>query len=114
MTVALPSPDLLDSMDVDPSFDVRRARLGDGFERLAVGGLNSVREVYRVRWALQSAADANVIYDALKGTLGTEEITFTPPDRVTEQSFTLVGLPKKVNPPLNTIVEATLRERFLP
>lgn len=114
MTVALPSPDRIKRMSVDPAFDVRSANLGDGFKRIAVGGLNSVVETYKVTWSPEVAADAVVIYDALKATLGVEEITFTPPDRVVEETFTLKSLSRRSLGSLNEVVEATLEQRFLP
>ena len=114
MTIALPSPDLLQApAEEGVDFDRRVTGTGDGYARFSPTGINNTRTNYTITWVPQTPADSDAIRDVLIATQGTETITWTPPNESTSRNWVCNTVKSRYTSPNTKQVTAQLTEKFL-
>lgn len=80
------------STDVTDEYSIDRAEYGDGYVLIAPGGINPVKESWRLVFENIKLVDGEAIRSFLKGKAG-QTFTWTPPG-ASEKNWELVGNPQ--------------------
>lgn len=83
------TPPVSPSIGSEPDNEVTllTASFGDGYEQIAVDGLNAKRTSWRLIWQVLSKVDADSIVDFLNARGGAEVFDWTPPGYGTAIQF---------------------------
>jgi len=113
MTIALPSTNLI--LDAPRSTELTRriGNLGDGFRRLARGGINNRRARFTITYAVMIYSEAKTLHDTIEDTDGVETITWTPFGESVSRNFYMDSVAIATSDQINGQVTVALVEKFI-